>query len=79
MLSWGGYANIAALFFICALVYSVMSDRAILSGVFTAALALTHHLSFLFVVIVLGVYYAIVLLMNLRVPRTLVGIAVEHT
>ena len=76
MLSWGGYANIAGLLFICALAYSVMADRPILSGIFTAAVALTHHLSFLLIATVLAAYYALVLYRKRTIPRTLVGITV---
>ena len=76
MLSWGGYANIAALFFACALIYSVLSDQPILSGTFTLALALTHHLSLLLMAMVLGAYYLFIVARDRAIPRTLAAVAV---
>ena len=73
MLSWGGYANIMGLFLISALVYLVMSDKLILSAVVSATLALTHHLSFLLMIVVLIPYFAMSLLKRKAIPRALIG------
>ena len=74
MLSWGGYANIAGLLLVASLVYVVMTERLVLSAVFSAALGLTHHLSTLFMIAVLVPYFALFLLMKKRVPRCFVGV-----
>ena len=74
MLSWGGYANIAGLLLAASLVYVVMTERLVLSAVFSAALGLTHHLSTLFMIAVLVPYFALFLLMKKRVPKSFVGV-----
>ena len=74
MLSWGGYANIAGLLLAASLVYVVITERLVLSAVFSAALGLTHHLSTLFMIAVLVPYFALFLLMKKRVPKCFVGV-----
>jgi hypothetical protein len=74
MLSWGGYANIAGLLLVASLVYVIMTERLVLSAVFSAALGLTHHLSTLFMIAVLVPYFALFLLIKKRVPRSFVGV-----
>jgi hypothetical protein len=79
MLSWGGYANIAGLLLITSLVYAVMTERLVLSAVLSVALALTHHLSTIFAIAVLGPYFAYFVWSKRRIPRSLIGVIVGGT
>jgi hypothetical protein len=53
-----------------------MAKRPFLSAVATAALALTHHLSFLLMATVLAPYFVITIWKRRTLPRELVGVAV---
>jgi len=74
MLSWGGYANIAGLLIVSVLVYFVMTDRPVLSAIFSAALALTHHLSFLLALAVLVPYFVMLFWEKKIIPKAFVGL-----
>jgi hypothetical protein len=76
MLSWGGYANIAGLLLAASLVYTVMTEKFVLSAIFSAALGLTHHLSTLFMLAVLVPYFAILVWSKKQVPKALIGVAI---
>jgi hypothetical protein len=76
MLSWGGYANIAGLLLASCLAYAVLMEKLALSGVFAAALGLTHHLSTLFMIAVLVPYFALLVWRNKRIPKSLVGVII---
>jgi hypothetical protein len=76
MLAWGGYANIAGLFFAACLVYAVIADGPVLSGIFAAALALTHHLSTILMIAVLVPYFLILIWTRKGIPKSLVGVAI---
>ena len=76
MLAWGGYANIAGLFFAACLVYVVITDKAILSAFFSAALAFTHHLSTILIIAVLVPYFSILIWRRRAIPRSLIGLFV---
>jgi hypothetical protein len=76
VLSWGGYANIAGLFLAASLVYVVLTERLVLSAIFSAALGLTHHLSTLFMVAVLVPYFALLLWRKKQISKSLVGVII---
>ena len=75
MLSWGGYANITGLLLAAFLVYSIITEKVILSAVFSAALGLTHHLTTIFMVAVLVPYFALFLLTKRQVPKSFIGVS----
>jgi hypothetical protein len=76
MLHWGGYANVAGLFLAASLVYVVMTERLVLSGILSAALGLTHQLSTLFMVAVLVPYFAILLARKRQISKSLIGVSI---
>jgi hypothetical protein len=76
MLSWGGYANIAGLLLATCLVYAIMINRLDLSAIFSAALGLTHHLSTIFIVVVLTPYFMILFLRKRRISNSLLGVMI---
>ena len=73
MISWGGYANVAALLLITILVYVVMKGRAIAVGFVSTTLFLTHHLSMLFAIAVFVPYFVLVWWQTGRLPKCLVS------
>jgi hypothetical protein len=75
MLAWGGYANIAGLFFAACVVFAVITDSAVLSAISGTALALTHHLSTVLIVAVLVPYFLIAIWRRRSIPRSLIGLA----
>jgi hypothetical protein len=76
MLAWGGYANIAGLLFAACLAYAILAEKLVLSGIFAAALGLSHHLSTLFMVAVLVPYFALFVWRNKRISKSLVGVII---
>jgi len=76
MLSWGGYANIAGLLLAASLVYFVMTERLVLSAIFSAAIGLTHHLSTVLIVAVLVPYFALLLWRKKQISKSLVGVII---
>jgi len=76
MLCWGGYANIAGLLLAASLVYFVMTERLVLSAIFSAAIGLTHHLSTLFMVAVLVPYFAVLLWRKKQISKSLAGVII---
>jgi hypothetical protein len=73
MISWGGYANIAGLLLIAILSYFVLKEEAVMVGIVSAILFLTHHLSMLFAIALFLPYLLITWLRTRKLPRSLVS------
>jgi hypothetical protein len=71
MISWGGYANVAALLLMAILVYVVLKEKPLQVGLISTALFLTHHLSMLFAIAVLFPYFLLAWWQTGKVPRCL--------
>jgi hypothetical protein len=73
MISWGGYANIAGLLLIAILAYFVARERAVMVGIVSAILFLTHHLSMLFAIVLFLPYLLVTWFRARRLPKTLLA------
>lgn len=73
MISWGGYANIAALTLIAILAYFIVKERAVAVGLVSAPLFLTHHLSMLFAVALFVPYLLAIWLRTRKLPKSLLA------
>jgi hypothetical protein len=75
MMSWGGYANIVAFSFLATLVYVVIKEKAVSTGVVATLLFLTHHLTMLVAIAVLAPYLILRWWETGKLPRCLISLA----
>jgi hypothetical protein len=73
MVAWGGYANIAGFLLIAILAYFVVRERAVMVGIVSATLFLTHHLSMLFAIALFLPYLLMTWLRTRKLPKSLLA------
>ena len=74
MLSWGGYANIAAFLLLTTLAYVVISGKPVATLVVSTLLFLTHHLSMLFAIGLFVPYLVLAWWETGKLPKCLVSL-----